>query len=207
MLSSREDMPAPVPAETDRLLIEFVTKFKVLDAEETRMIVDNIRVEAYKKGTVLLQEGDFSGKCYFVLKGCVRQFCTVEGEEKTVAFLTEEQAVVSFSSYAQQIPSKHSYACLEDCVLIEGDPENEREMYQRLPKLEAIVRSMMEQDFGKTQEAFASFITSSPERRYLNLLETRPDLLQRVPQHQLASYLGVTPESLSRIRKRLLQKR
>ena len=64
----------------------------------------------------------------------------------------------------------------------------------------------MENDFGKQQEALDKFITSSPEERYKNLLETRPDLLQRVPQYHLASYLGVKPESLSRIRKRLTKK-
>jgi hypothetical protein len=65
----------------------------------------------------------------------------------------------------------------------------------------------MEDDFGEQQEALAKFITSSPEARYKNLLETRPDLIQRVPQYHLASYLGVKPESLSRIRKRIAQNR
>ena len=76
-------------------------------------------------------------------------------------------------------------------------------MYETFPKLEIITRMMMEQDLGKSQDAMANFITSSPEERYLNLQKTRPDLLQRVPQHQLASFLGVTPESLSRIRNRM----
>jgi CRP-like cAMP-binding protein len=64
----------------------------------------------------------------------------------------------------------------------------------------------MEEDFGQTQDAYAEIMTSSPEERYLKLLEERPYLLQRIPQHQLASYLGITPESLSRIRKRLSTK-
>ena len=64
----------------------------------------------------------------------------------------------------------------------------------------------VEKEAGKTQENFALFITSSPEERYLNLLKTRPNLLQSVPQHQIASFLGIKPESLSRLKKRILIK-
>jgi len=91
--------------------------------------------------------------------------------------------------------------------LIVGNFHLEQAMYEQFPKLQAITRSMMEHDFGRTQEALARFITSSPEERYVHLLTTRPELVQRVPQHQLASYLGVTPESLSRIRKRMALKK
>ena len=79
-------------------------------------------------------------------------------------------------------------------------------MYKRFPKLEAIAGTMMELNSGMAQEELASFITSSPEERYMNLLENRSDLLNRVPQHQIASYLGMKPESLSRIRKRIVSK-
>lgn len=79
-------------------------------------------------------------------------------------------------------------------------------MYTRFPKLLEITRNIMEQDFGKTQEAFSRFISASPEERYLQLMESRPELFQRVPQHQIASYLGMTAESLSRIRKRTAKK-
>ena len=131
-----------------------------------------------------------------------------EKSDSAISFFTEEQAVVNFYSDSQErVPVNYYLSCLEDCVLIIGEPNKETEMYKKFPKLEAITRMMVEQDFGKTQEAFATFVTSSPEERYLNLLNTRPDLLQRAPQHQLASYLGMTPESLSRIRKRVSVKK
>ncbi len=72
--------------------------------------------------------------------------------------------------------------------------------------MESLCRVSSESNHGRAQEMMASYITKSPEQRYLNLLETRPDLVTRVPQYQLASYLGVKPESLSRIRKRLAMK-
>lgn len=188
-------------------LRQFVSQFGSLSEKEIEEIVDTIELGQFKKGSILLMEGDISSKCYFVLKGCVRQYKIVDGEEKTTAFYTEGQSIVSFSEYTTQAKSKHILICVEDCLLIIGDLSTEKGMYEKFPKLEAITRMMMEQDFGKTQAALELFITSSPEERYLNLLETNPNLLQRVPQHQLASYLGVTAESLSRIKKRIIQKK
>jgi CRP-like cAMP-binding protein len=141
------------------------------------------------------------------LKGCVRQFVIIDGEEKTTVFFTEEQAVAFFSNHAEQRASKYYLSCVEDSTLIVGNLDLEQEMYQKFPKLAPITRAITEKDYGKTQEILASFITSSPEERYVNLLKTRPELLQRVPQHQIASYLGMTPESLSRIRKRVSEKK
>ncbi|MFY7997462.1 MAG: Crp/Fnr family transcriptional regulator [Candidatus Kapaibacteriota bacterium] len=189
------------------VLRQYLTHFSVLGEEEIREIAENIPVQDFKKGAILLKEGEIADKCYFVLKGCVRQYHCVDDEEKTTAFFTEKQAVVSFASYSQRIPGKHYWSCVEDSTLIIGSLDHEQEMYQKFPKLAAITRALVEQDFGKTQEDFATFITSSPEERYLNLLESRPELLHRAPQHQIASYLGVTPESLSRIRKRLVVKK
>jgi CRP-like cAMP-binding protein len=185
-------------------LRQFVAQFPSLTEEEINDIVEHLSVQQFKKGTILLHEGAVSTLCYFVLKGCVRQFCTVNEEERTVEFYTENQTVVLFSSYGQQTPSKYSFVCAEDCTLIVGDMAQEQAMYDQFPKLASITRGMVEQHFGKTQEDFATFITSSAEERYTRLLATRPDVFQRVPQHHIASYLGVTPESLSRIRKRML---
>lgn len=188
-------------------LVKYLSKLESLSEQEVKDIAANIIVQTFKKGTVLLNEGEIASKCYFILQGCVRQYHLTDGEEKTTAFFTEEQAVVSFSSYSQQIPATHYWSCEEDTTAIVGYLDKEQEMYQKFPKLVEITRAMMEQDFGKTQEAFATFIASSPEERYHLLLKNRPDLLQRVPQHQIASYLGVKPESLSRIRKRISLKK
>lgn len=76
-------------------------------------------------------------------------------------------------------------------------------MYNKHPQLELMTRRMIEENFNQVQEEFAAFIASSPEERVKTLLMKRPTLIDRVPQHQLASYLGITPESLSRIKKRI----
>lgn len=195
--------------ETDNALknemLLFLAKFPVLTSEEINMLAENIPVRSFPKGTILVKEGHICNKCFFVLKGCLRQYLVINGVEKTTQFYTEEQAAVFFTSYTNQLKSESNLACVEDSILIVGDPGAETEMYKTLPKLAQITRMMMEQDYGKTQDTLSYFISSSPEERYLNLLKTRPNLLQRAPQHQLASYLGITPESLSRIRKRILK--
>jgi CRP-like cAMP-binding protein len=190
----------------DELLTLFL-KFPSLTKEEVKAISENIIVRAVKKGTVLLKEGAVSKECYSVLKGCIRQYYIKEGDEKTTAFYTEGQSVSSFTSYINQTPSKHYLICVEDCSVTVGTKEKELQMITKFPKLAPIIRSEMEKNAGIAQEEMASFITSSPEERYLNLLENRPKLLNRVPQHQIASYLGMKPESLSRIRKRIVSKK
>jgi len=189
------------------ILLKYLSKFGSLTEQEVKDIADNLIVQTFKKGTILLHEGEIANKCYFILQGCIRQYHLTDGEEKTTAFFTEEQAVASFNSASQQIPATHYWACVEDTVAMVGYLDKEQEMYQKFPKLALITRELMEQDFGKTQENFAAFIASSPKERYELLLKNRPDLLQRAPQHQIASYLGIKPESLSRIRKRISLKK
>ncbi|WP_149243306.1 Crp/Fnr family transcriptional regulator [Dyadobacter sp. 32] len=187
-------------------LIKFLSKIDSLTSGEIKELADLMTVKEIKKNTTIVKQGQICNLCYFVLKGCLRQYVVLEGVEKTTAFYTEEDAVNFFTSFTTKTASESYLIALEDSILLVGNPESEADMYKSFPKLEQVVRRMMEQDFGKTQDSFARFITSTPEERYLNLLKDRPQLAQRVPQHQLASYLGITPESLSRIRKRIITK-
>ena len=190
----------------DDELLNLFSEFPSLNEEEIKAIAESINVRSVKKGTILLNEGSISKECYSVLKGLVRQYYIKDGEEKTTAFFTEGQAVASFSSYINQTPSKHYLVCVEDCSLTVGSKEKEKQMIAKFPKLESIIRSEMEKNAGLAQEEMATFITSSPEERYINLIKNRSELLNRVPQHQIASFLGIKPESLSRLRKRIVSK-
>ncbi|HLO72235.1 MAG TPA: Crp/Fnr family transcriptional regulator [Flavipsychrobacter sp.] len=184
-------------------LQQFMAQFGELTAEEQQQIANNLIVEAYPKGKLLVKAGDVCRYCYFVLEGCLRQYKLADDTEVTIQFYTEREAAVDFNSYVNQVKSESYLVCLEDTIVIEGNLELETDMYERFPKLQQITRAMMEQDFGKMQEQFSRFIASNAEERYVYLLNNRPDLLQRVPLQYLASYIGVTPESLSRIRKRI----
>lgn len=181
-----------------------MNKFTSLNEEEQQAIVNEIVVKEYKKGSTLLRQGDVPTECYFVLKGCIRQYSVDEkGKEVTSNFYTEEQAIVIFNHHKLDKYSEFTFSCLEDCVLVIGDLNTEKDMYTKYGQLEAMTRKMIEGNLGQVQEEFATFVASTPEERYKTLLMKRPHLINRVPQHQLASYLGMTPESLSRIKKRV----
>ncbi|TLS51623.1 Crp/Fnr family transcriptional regulator [Paenibacillus antri] len=186
------------------ILKTYLTRYTSLDEAAQQAILDDLRVEEYKKGTILLKQGDVPDRCYFVLKGCVRQYTVDEdGRELTSEFYTEEQAIAMFHRHRGDPASEYTYACLEDTAAVVGALDIEQDMYDKHAQLEGMTRRMIEQSFGHMQEEFAAFVASSPEERYMSLLRKRPNLIDRVPQHQLASYLGVTPESLSRIKRRV----
>ncbi len=163
-------------------------------------------VKSVKKNSFVVQQGQICNSCFFILKGCLRQYTVVAGVDKSTAFYTERESVNLFTSYTRKTTSESYLYTLEDSVMIVSTPERDAEVYKRFPILAGITRKMMEEDFGKTQDDFSKFITSSPEERYMNIIKERPKLLQRVSQLHIASYLGITPESLSRIRKRILVK-
>lgn len=187
-------------------LLNYFQRIMPLSQEEIEAIVETMTIKHYKKGTVLLHQGQISTEVYFVLEGCVRQYYLVDGDERTNNFFTEEQWVISMQSFGQNKPSDHYMDCCMDCALVVGNREKEEDLYKRFPKFETISRKVMEKVFGEQQERMASYATDTAEQRYLKLLQSRPELFQKIPQYQIASYVGVKPESLSRIRKRLLDK-
>jgi CRP-like cAMP-binding protein len=187
------------------LLFEFISKYVTLTEEEKNALLSLDLFHSIKKGTVLLKEGQKSKENYFVLKGCIRVYYMIDGEEKTTAFYTEMEGLTPHCVITK-VPSEYFISCSEDCILLISNAEMSVEVNSKFPKFDTMCRLLSEELLAKKQIDFDEFKTSSPEQRYLNLIQKRPDLIQRVPQHQLASYLGIKPQSLSRLRARILEK-
>ncbi len=189
----------------ENLLFDFISKYIPLNKEEKRALISLDIFRTAKKGTLLLEEGQKTKNSFFVLKGCIRTFYNIDGDEKTTAFYTEMEGLTPHCAI-DNAPSEYYISCMEDSILTVADPDMEAEMFEKFPKFESLCRILSEELVAKQRIEFDAFKTSSPEQRYLNLLENRPDLIQRVPQYQLASYLGIKPQSLSRLRARILEK-
>jgi len=181
-----------------------ISEYFSLSDEGVEEIFKTIQFRSYSAGDMLLNAGSIAWDCCLILKGCVRQYHLVDGEEKTTFFYTEGQWFASYNSANKKEPVNHSLSCVEDTILAVMNIESEQELYQKYPEFESACRIGVEEQLGTYQELLASYITSTPKERYLNLQKNQPDLLNRVPQYQLASYLGVAPETLSRIRKRIM---
>jgi CRP-like cAMP-binding protein len=188
----------------EKYLFDFIEQFMPLTEEEKKALSDLDIFHSFKKGTVLLKEGDRINSGYFVIKGCLRSYYMIDGEEKTTAFSTEMESLTPVSG-ADTSRAAHYVSCVEDSIVTVGNPEMEEDMFEKFPRFEKLCLIVSEQLLENNLASFADFKNSSPEQRYLNLLENRPHLLQRVPHHQIASYLGMKPQSLSRIRKRVAQ--
>lgn len=187
-------------------LINYFSSISPLSEAEAKAIYDSSVVKEYLKNTVLVKEGQSTQSTYFVLKGLVRQYCLVDGQEKTTAFFAEDQWAISLTDLCEEKPSPFNWVCEEDCILLIGNDYSTQKLFNKHPRLESIARKIIENTFAEYQRTMTTYLTDTPEQRYLRLLESRSDLTQRIPQYQLASYIGVQPESLSRIRKRLALK-
>jgi CRP-like cAMP-binding protein len=190
----------------ERLINNFL-KYGKLSQIEKEAIIQSTEILEFKKNNILLKEGQRSGNSYFVLQGCIRQYNLSNGEEKTTCFFTEGDWVISADEISGNAISMHNWICMEDCILVTGNEQKAQELFEKFPKLETISRKIVESAFSEIQRRIIFYHSDTPEQRYLSLVEKYPGILQRVPQYHIASYIGVKPESLSRIRKRLTKKK
>lgn len=188
------------------ILVQQLSQFTTVSAEEAIAIEASFPIRQYKKNDFLLSEGQVAKDSYLLIEGCVRKYSLHDGEELTTELYTEGDSVADHNSLANKVPTKHFFVCVEDCTVVIANAEKEAALYKKFPRFEAICRVEFEKMMGAMMEEKASFAQKDPEAKYLHLLNERPTLLNRVPQYQIASYLGIKPETLSRIRKRITVK-
>ena len=152
--------------------------------------------------TILLQEGQISRTMYFVEKGCLRTWVNNDGKEITTQFFFEGDSVSSIESFRTNKPSLYSIESLEACVLQTISQQDFQTALEELPELKQKMEEHLFNRLFQAQQLFYSFLKNSPQQRYEELVERYPHIIRRVPQHYIASYLGITSVSLSRIRNR-----
>jgi CRP-like cAMP-binding protein len=179
----------------------------VLTEEELGRMTTFFTPKKLRKKHFLLQEGDVCRYIAFVVKGCLRSYSVDEkGEEHVIQFAIGDWWIGDLQSYLSGEPSLYNIDALEETEVLLLDKSARDNMLTALPKLERFFRLLMERSYVATQQRLACTLSVSAEERYLAFLKTFPALAQHVPQNQIASYLGIAPESLSRIRKHLSDK-
>lgn len=186
--------------------LRLIDYYAPLDNEEIEFLREEIPVRTYLKNEFLLQEGQVCRTIFFVLKGCVRLFYNVNGVDKTAFFYTEGRFICAGESYTFGTPARENLQAVEEVELMFFEKDLLDKLLRRSSKFEVMARIATEDELLAYQRMIASFVTKNAEERYVELIANQGDLFLRVPQQYIASYLGISPETLSRIKRRILEK-
>lgn len=152
--------------------------------------------------TVLLQEGEIATHIFFVKKGCLRMVFNKDGKDITLQFFFEGQPVASIESFKTGEPSLFGIESIEPTTLVSVNKADFEYLLRTYSEMNERFLELMFHRFSNYASLFLSRIKDSPQERYNDLVKNHPEIIRRVPQHYIASYLGITPISLSRIRNR-----
>lgn len=188
------------------LLIEAIQRYISLSPKEEDIIRNLFHEQKFGKGEHLLLAGQVCKNIFFIDQGLVRYYASIDGEEKTSYFNKEGEFVCDYSSFLPQQPAQTNIQALEDAIVYSISKANIEALYQRVREGDRFGRLALGEVYVTAIHQINSLYADSPEQRYQNFFDHFPDIAQRIPQYYIASYVGIKPQSLSRIRKRLAQK-
>jgi CRP-like cAMP-binding protein len=188
-------------------ILENISRYVSLEKEEEEKLTSIIRTTRIKRRQFIDQPGYVCSYRNYVVKGAFRSFfIDQEGKEHTVQIAIEDWFVSDFYSYITQTPATLFVEALEDSILYQMRYEEIEKLCSQIHKLSEYFRITTERAFAFSRKRALSNLSKSAEERYLEVLERYPDIVNRVPQKVIASYLGMTPEFMSKIRKKLATK-
>src|SRR5690606_1470743 len=188
-------------------IIHNVTKCINLTNDEKQVFTNLLKVKTVPAKTNLLEEGEICQFGGYVQKGCIRIYYVNEnGLEVTVSFAVEDWWVSDIASFHEQKPSRLYIETLEDTELYVLTPTTKEKLLQQIPKFERVFRILIQRNLTALQNRLINTISQKAPERYLEFIQLYPSIPQRVAQYYIASYLGVSPEFVSTIRKRLAGK-
>jgi CRP-like cAMP-binding protein len=189
--------------DTDKTAF-YLTLFKGIAPEDLFQVIQATQQKVLEPGDIYIREGESSPRLAYIKEGLIRSYHVNEkGIETTVLLRWEEQIVASYDSILMQRPSRFTYHALEKTTLLEVNYDLIQQLLETKPAFEKVRYNFVLDMLAQSLERIESFVLLTPEERYLQLIKDKPDLLQRVSAQHLATLLGITPVSLSRIRKRI----
>lgn len=190
------------------ILYKHFNKYTSFSNEDFEECMPFLQFKKFRKRQYILQEGDISRYENFVLKGCTRSYEVDEkGQEHIIQFGLEDWWIGDMYSFLTNTPARANIDCIEDCEVLQISQQNHELMLLKVPKLERHFRKLISAAYCASINRIYSSLSKSALERYQEFIGKYPHIEQRVPNHYIASYLGITPQSLSRIRAQNVNKR
>ena len=186
-------------------LLTYIAKYVNLTNAEEDFLTSRLTSRKYLKGQYILNHGDISKMQCFIISGCTKMFyLDGNGQEHIIMFSIEDWWTSDLGSFISQTPSDFNVQCLENTEIIEFSYDNIEEIFLEIPKLERFFRKVIEKAFVASQKRIIRNFSLTAKERYVIFRNNYPKIEQRIPQYMIASYLGITKEFLSKIKKQLI---
>lgn len=185
-------------------LLNYFDQLIPLSKEEKALVSEKFHPRLFRKRQYALQEGNICTQFYFVVRGCLRMYKIDEqGNTHILQFATENYWIIDLGSFHTEKPSELNIDALEDTMVLQINRNDLISLYTQAPKFDRIFRVLIENSFVRLQQRLLQNISSTADAHYQSFLETYPHLINRLSQTQIAAYLGITPEFLSRLRNKI----
>jgi CRP-like cAMP-binding protein len=186
--------------DKNKIVDRITSKYSNLNDLAKIELLENARVLKLPKGTTLVKEGQLSDKTFFIIKGCARAYYLKEGKDISDWFAFEDEFISSINSFFLNVPSPHYIEVLEDSILLEISRNDVEKLSEKYHDFERLTKVIVTKTMLQQQQRIVSMQFYTAEEKYKNLLSIRKDITNRVPLTHIASYIGITLETLSRIR-------
>lgn len=185
-------------------LIKYIEDYISLNKKEIDILKSMTRIKKVRKRQFIVEQGEVCRYENYVVEGCLRCYhLDEEGQEHIVQFAVEDWWIADLQSFLTQSPANFSVDALEPSILIQFGHNELQELYNRIPKLERFFRLIIQNAFVASQKRIVASYSKDAGKRYIEFRNRYPNIETRVPQYMVASYLGITPEFLSKIRRRI----
>lgn len=186
--------------------IQYIESHTRLLGEEVDKIISKIETETVRKNGFLLKEGELCKYNYFILKGCFRIYLISDlGKEQILHFAIENWWITDLAGFLNEKKARFYIQALENSEVVKISYKNYNLLITEIPSFETFIRMIFQQSFVNLQEHFIDTLNSEGESRYLTFVKKYPQMTQRIPQYMIASYLGLSAEFVSKIRRKLYQ--